>query len=35
MTLGYTLADQQAQERAVRELQARVRGDLVEIRKGA
>ena len=35
MTLGYTLADQQAQERAVRELQARVRGEVVEIRKGA
>ena len=35
MSLDYTLADHVAQERAVRELQARVRGEVVEIRKGA
>lgn len=35
MTLEYTLADQQAQERAVRELQARVRGTVVPIRREA
>jgi hypothetical protein len=35
MTLEYTQADREAQERAVRELQARVRGKVVAISKGA
>jgi hypothetical protein len=35
MTLEYTQADREAQERAVRELQARVRGSVVEMWKGA
>lgn len=34
MTLEYTQADREAQERAVRELQARVRGQVLEIRRG-
>jgi len=35
MSLHYTLADHEAQERAVRDLQERMRGNVVEIRKGA
>jgi integrase len=35
MSLSYTLADHEAQDRAVRALQARVRGEVIELKRGA